>query len=249
MSATTSTVEHAGVKRKPEDIGDHERLTKRFDLLNISPFLLPRCRRMCRSSNHCSDSNRKQHYIPVSGEANATPAPPVSSPANGAGLMEVEDRPDRIFIHDLDAELAELESDEDKPIFLPDIEKHLNKLPPHLLRSHDPHSQLGQANDRQLVLYQVPQSVSLPNDADSVRKAIIESRNRARLETRAKIKREQRGDMDIEDMSPPTSPRVLARLKWKDVPPDEGNPESMNVEAYQRPVDNETVDEDAMELG
>jgi hypothetical protein len=90
-------------------------------------------------------------------------------------MMQVDETGDRIFIHDLDAELADIESDEEKLIFLPDIEKKLSKLPPQVLRGH------GDDHDGQeLVLYGVPKSLTIDEGHDSVRKAILESRQRAR---------------------------------------------------------------------
>ena len=48
--------------------------------------------------------------------------------------MQVDDRPDRVYIHDLDAELAsDSESDSEKLIFLPDIEKRFSRIPQQVL--------------------------------------------------------------------------------------------------------------------
>lgn len=91
--------------------------------------------------------------------------------------MQVEDTKDKVYIYDLDEELAELESDEENPIFLPDIEKHLHKIPKHVLVSNG--KELERTANNQLVLYSVPASLSVPQDKDSVRKAIIEARHRA----------------------------------------------------------------------
>lgn len=91
--------------------------------------------------------------------------------------MQLEDTKDKLYIYDLDKELAELESDEENPIFIPDIEKHLIKIPKHVLMSTG--RELERTADNQLVLYGVPTSLSVPEDKDSVRKAIIEARQRA----------------------------------------------------------------------
>lgn len=89
--------------------------------------------------------------------------------------MHVDDTHDRVYIHDLDAELADVESDDGKErlIFLPDIEKYFSKLPQQVLAG-------GQEGNRELVLYNVPKSLSVDEGHDSVRKAIIEARQRAR---------------------------------------------------------------------
>jgi uncharacterized protein DUF6649 len=91
--------------------------------------------------------------------------------------MEVEDTKDRVFIHDLDEELADLESDDEHPIFIPDIEKHLVKIPASVLLGDDDRKK---RDSMQLVLYNVPSSISVPKEKDSVRRAIIEARQRAR---------------------------------------------------------------------
>lgn len=66
--------------------------------------------------------------------------------------MHVDDTKDRVYIHDLDAELAEIESDtgEQKLVFLPDIERKLQKIPKHVLTGqHDSEQHIG----HELVLY------------------------------------------------------------------------------------------------
>lgn len=95
--------------------------------------------------------------------------------------MQVDDTRDRVYIHNLDEELAgiETDSDEERIVFLPDIEKKFGKIPKHLLTGGDPSPQL-QGNE--IVLYSVPTSLSVPVEEDSVRKAIMESRARSRQE-------------------------------------------------------------------
>ena len=89
--------------------------------------------------------------------------------------MQLDDRPDRVYIHDLDAELAsDSESDGEKLIFLPDIEKRFSRLPQHVLTGG------GDNAGQEMVLYAVPQSLSVDAEHDSVRKAIVEARARAR---------------------------------------------------------------------
>jgi len=90
--------------------------------------------------------------------------------------MDVQDTPHRVYIHDLAAELSDIESDEEKPIFLPDIEKHLSKIPRHVLLGPEPQSN----ENNQMVLYNVPASLTVPEERDGVRKAIVEARQRIR---------------------------------------------------------------------
>ncbi|KAK8162732.1 hypothetical protein BKA80DRAFT_190700, partial [Phyllosticta citrichinensis] len=169
-----------------EALESEQRLAKRFNLLNIgmlddSPA--PRVR-LSSSLTSRADSNGKL-YIPVAANPATASAPhhePLPNPEPSQhkrapiddDWMPIDETKDRVYICDLEQELADIESDEENPIFLPDIEKHLNRIPPHLLKSKVP--QPTQHN--QLVLYSIPQSLSVPEDKDSVRKAIIEARAR-----------------------------------------------------------------------
>ena len=85
------------------------------------------------------------------------------------------------------------ESDEDeKLIFIPDIEKRMTKIPEHVLRAPGAAASAtasGPAASRastDLVLYSVPKSLTVEEGGiDGVRKAIIESRARLRLKREA----------------------------------------------------------------
>jgi hypothetical protein len=92
--------------------------------------------------------------------------------------MQVDDTKHKVYIYNLDDELAsESDSDDkDKVIFLPDIEKHLrsSRIPSQILANPQ------DLADKQLVLYSVPSSISVPEEQDSVRKAILEARARLR---------------------------------------------------------------------
>lgn len=164
---STQTEPHRGHKRPASETLDSEqRLSKRFNLLNI-------------------DSNGKL-YIPVAASSSAADSTPPLDPSSSRSTtaksqdddwMQLEDTKDKVYIYDLDKELAELESDEENPIFIPDIEKHLTKIPKHVLMSTG--RELETTADNQLVLYSVPASLSVPEEKDSVRKAIIEARQRA----------------------------------------------------------------------
>ncbi|KIW00969.1 uncharacterized protein PV09_07491 [Verruconis gallopava] len=146
-------------KRKPsDDLTDQQRLAKRFDLLNI-------------------DNASGKLYIPVSPSLKPTTSVPNGTLDNDQ--MALDDTKHKVYIYDLDAELAsDTESDtESKPIFIPDIEKHLNKLPKVVLVGDEAHEA---AKNMQMVLYTVPTSLTIPEENDSVRKAILESRQRMR---------------------------------------------------------------------
>jgi hypothetical protein len=93
--------------------------------------------------------------------------------------MQVDDTKDRVYIHNLDEEIANIEAEEgaDKLVFLPDIEKKLKGLTDRVLNGAEVAPRV-QGNE--LVLYNIPVSLSVPVEHDSVRKAILESRARTR---------------------------------------------------------------------
>lgn len=175
-----------GLKRAADSALEHheQRLSKRFDLLSLDANNNPTATRL---------------YIPVPGStdgvgASHPPSAPVPTPdplafvssrkpptaaalaSPSSDTMDVEDTPHRVYIHSLDAELADIESDEDTPIFLADIEKHLAKIPTHLLRAPEPKP----TQHNQVVLYNVPQSLTVERERDGVRMAIAEARQRLR---------------------------------------------------------------------
>ncbi|KAF3046515.1 hypothetical protein E8E12_010426 [Didymella heteroderae] len=168
-----------GKKRAADTALDGEqRLSKRFDLLNLD-----------------NANKGARLYIPMPSSADAaavtltstTPHPlapnapkarrkhaPCPPPSDDS--MQVEDTPHRVFIHDLAAELSDTDSDSDNPIFLSDIEKHLSKIPRHVLLGPPPKP----TEHNQIVLYNVPASLTVPEEQDNVRKAIVEARQRIR---------------------------------------------------------------------
>ena len=102
--------------------------------------------------------------------------------------MHLDDTKDKVYIHNLDAELADLESDEETPIYLADIEKKLSKIPRSVLTGRNP-----PITNNQMVLYNVPSSLSVPEEQDNVRRVIIDSRTRAR-EKQAQEQRAAQGN-------------------------------------------------------
>jgi hypothetical protein len=112
-------------------------------------------------------------------DAPATRKKSESKPRPADDHMQVEDTPHRLYIHDLSAELSDIESDEESPIFLSDIEKHLAKIRKHILLGPRPRAPEPTA-ENQMVLYNVPSSLTVPEAQDSVRKAIVEARARVR---------------------------------------------------------------------
>lgn len=98
--------------------------------------------------------------------------------------MELENTREKVYIHNLDQELSEIESEGERLIFLPDIEKKLARIPNSVLTGQ---SQPVISNE--VVLYKVPSSLSIPREEDNVRRAILEARARV-LEKQAQEVRE-----------------------------------------------------------
>ncbi|KAJ6442979.1 acetyltransferase [Purpureocillium lavendulum] len=202
---------HAGRKRKA-DSQDNERLSKRLSLLNlgmVSSF--------CESptgpvrANSPSEKNGSKLYVPVeTASPAAAPRTPVASRLDHDGdddVMQVDDSKHKVYIYNIDDELSsDSETDDGKLVFLPDIEKHLrqNRIPPHVLANSE-----GELAGMQMVLYSDPKSLSVPEDRDGVRKAIIESRRRVR-----ELQRQERegvsGATMTDDVNSGTSPAVEA---------------------------------------
>lgn len=165
-----------GLKRTADDsFDDDNRFAKRFNLLNLgsshsssltAPLLL------ADLGSSCIANNNDKLYIPVSTRPQLQTT--LTRPPATEEHMQLDDTKDRVYIHNLDDELADIESDEEKLVFLPDIEKKLNAIPRHIL--------LGEKKDshQELVLYNLPPSLSVPIEKDNVRKAILEARERAK---------------------------------------------------------------------
>lgn len=138
--------------------------------------------------------------------------------------MQVEDTKDKIFIYDLDAELAESDPEEDRLVFIPDIEKHLTKIPKHVLTGQDEDTK----KENQLVLYQVPTALSVPEDEDSVRKAIIETRTRAQ-QRQEKLHQELTSD-GVDSRHEAVQPSSGPSQTMSEIVMDEDDMDAMDIE-------------------
>lgn len=98
-------------------------------------------------------------------------------------FMPIDETADRIWVHDLDAEIAEIEADEAREreriqLSLSEAGSQYAKIPDHLLKLNnqaDP-----PASNMQMVLYRDPISLSVPEENDAVRKTVVEARRRMR---------------------------------------------------------------------
>lgn len=172
-------------KRKADADLANERLSKRFESLKLERHVPP---------SLYAALERGQIPLPSpspspSPEHNPTLSQPTINNLNDESDMEVEDTPNRIYISNLAKEIAEIEAAErasQKPIFITDIDKALQKqsrIPMPVLANKD--GEIGGVNrDQALVLYDFPRSLTVSEDKDSVRKAILEARHRAQQEQR-----------------------------------------------------------------
>jgi len=161
-------------KRKADNQDSSERLSKRLNLLNL-------------------ERNGEKLYVAVENPSRPTTPPTIPS-IQASNLrqpdddvMQLDDTKHKVYIYNIDDELSDSDSsvDENKLVFLSDIDKHLrqNRIPPAVLANND--GELAGRNlNTELVLYKVPNSLTVSEDKDIVRKAIIESRARAQAKQR-----------------------------------------------------------------
>ena len=84
--------------------------------------------------------------------------------------MHLDDTKHTSYIYDLEKELKDIDAQERRISFLPDIEKALNAIPQAVLKESSP--------DKALVPYHIPRSLTVPEEKDCVRRAIMETRMR-----------------------------------------------------------------------
>ena len=243
-------------KRKAEN-QDNERLSKRLSLLNLG-LCSPPLSHIIKYHNLTipPEQNGRKLYVPVDTPNTPPPASPKSKAKSQESddIMHLDDTAHKVYIYDLDAELSDSESSDDgKLVFLPDIEKHLRetRIPPSVLANSE--GELAGCN--QLVLYNIPTSLSVPKEQDSVRKAIIETRARAREKQRER-KREQEMSKPAQTGSALGSEGVDVR-DWYGVVPNgryvpvaQETMDMMNGASSSMPTVEETPqdDSDAMDL-
>ncbi|KAI5467285.1 hypothetical protein BGZ63DRAFT_398876 [Mariannaea sp. PMI_226] len=185
-------------RKRKADIQDNERLSKRMSILNLE--------RDCSKLYVPVETPSPSRTVTTAAtSASTTPANNASSSSSHSNsvpddVMQLDDSKHKVYIYNIDDELSsDSDSEDAKLIFLPDIEKHLrdNRIPPSVLANKD-----GELAGMQVVLYSDPKSLSVPEDKDSVRKAIIESRRRVRDQQRL----QQEGKTPYTSSTSPTSP-------------------------------------------
>ncbi|KAL2154292.1 hypothetical protein VTH82DRAFT_2968 [Thermothelomyces myriococcoides] len=173
-------------KRKAEAPPENnERLSKRLSKLNLE------------------QTNQKLNGLVENGTDSH---PPQAAPSKGSHrhkhashddnqMMQLDDTKYKVYIYNIDDELSSSDNEdgpgEGKVMFHPDVEKHLRstRIPARVLNPGRPDEESSAG--KELVLYKVPSSISIPEEHDSVRKAIMETRERAR--ERQRLERERQG--------------------------------------------------------
>lgn len=216
-------------KRKASTQDNNERLSKRLSRLDICTLLLEKIYKVISFINGIAAHSgrklydRKDVQLPASSEASATKSG-ASMPTTvmDDDTMRLDNTKDKVYIYNLDDELSSSDDEAvEKVRFHPDLEKHLrnNKIPASVLANSD--GELAGVNhaEAQLVLYGVPKSLTVPEgQVDSVRKAIIETRARARGAKEAEALKAENGDVPTRDesikspVSQERSPKLLRTL-------------------------------------
>ena len=170
---------HSFPTRRSSDL--NERLSKRLSLLNL-------------------EKNGERLYVPVESphlrptsdddDSHALPSIPEDD------TMRLDDSAHKVYIYNLDDELSSSDTESTcsddsnhRLVFLADIDKHLrqNRIPPSVFANPDGEIAGTNINDMQVVLYSDPSSLTVPEEQDSVRRAVIEARNRMRERQRDKL--------------------------------------------------------------
>lgn len=169
---------------------------------------------------------------------------PAAAAAAADDTMQVDDTKHKVYIYNLEDELSSESEPEDgadsKLVFLHDLEKHMraNRIPPHVLA--DPRAD-DDAAGRELVLYTVPKSLSVPQEQDSVRKAILEARARARTAQQTDV---VEGFGDVAPVIPDLQ-AIVGDVDVVDPASVDMAPEVLGVQTVEDSIDGHA---DAMEL-
>ncbi|RDA89067.1 hypothetical protein CP532_2268 [Ophiocordyceps camponoti-leonardi (nom. inval.)] len=156
-------------KRKATSHDGDRRLSKRLSLLNL-------------------EQSGSKLYVPVE-----TPAPTPATQDDDR--MQIDDSKHKVYIYNLDDDpSSDSEPEDGRLVFLPDLDRHLrqSRIPPAVLANPD-----GELAGMQMVLYNDPRSLTVPEDRDGVRRAILDARHRLR-----ERQRREREGLRVEDEAP-----------------------------------------------
>lgn len=201
--ATNSAPMTRSRKRKA-DSQENERLSKRLSLLNLGTAPLRNGQGdlsifLVADPSLPTEKNGERLYVPVesphlrpTSDENSHALPSIPEDDN----MRLDDSAHRVYIYNLDDELSSSDTEstcsEDsnhRLVFLADIDKHLrqNRIPPSIFANQDGEIAGTNLNDMQMVLYSDPTSLTVPEEEDSVRRAVMEARNRIRQRQRDEL--------------------------------------------------------------
>ncbi|RJE26523.1 hypothetical protein PHISCL_01136 [Aspergillus sclerotialis] len=155
MAQTAGGSQHlSGTKRpRPDDDNcDEQPLAKKFGLLHLN--------------------------TPTNAQSSTVSNAKATTPRADQDSMLLDDTKYTVYIHDLDREIADIESQENDVPFLPRIPENLTSIPPSILSPPKPNGNEPRGNE--LVLYSEPSSLTVSRDQDCVRRAIIETKARSR---------------------------------------------------------------------
>ncbi|KAJ5173983.1 uncharacterized protein N7500_001914 [Penicillium coprophilum] len=177
---------HGKKRPAPDDPDVAQPLTKRFGGLRLDNRLPISARAQLKGHIQQPIHNQHDHidYHPHNqlNHGHSAPEP-----------MLLDDTKHTTYIHNLDHEL--IEDDSPGLVFLPFAEKVLS-VPQSVLSD-------SKSSGKELVLYTEPSSLTVPREKDNVRKAILESRARARAREKVTDKDENLKDEKDEDLYDP----------------------------------------------
>ena len=183
-----------GIKRPAhEGLEKEQRLTKRLGRLSLGeriPSWPVACPKLTEIDGNGLGPVEEEEWPPRSRKGDVR-----TDHRDDGHLMQLDDTRYRVYISDLEDELSSDDSKDDPIVFLPQIERRLTKIPRSVMASSSP---AVPSTNRELVLYRVPTSSSYPDETDSVRRVIMETRARAQ-ELQAKRARESERGSDQDD--------------------------------------------------
>ncbi|KAJ5139123.1 uncharacterized protein N7515_003971 [Penicillium bovifimosum] len=185
---------HGKKRRAQADPDGAQPLTKRFGYLRLDN--MPISTRESKGYTQPFQPQHNQQNIDYSLEPSDT--------------MLLDDTKHTTYIHNLEQELMEADA-ADELIFLPFAAKVLS-VPQSVLSDSKP-------SGKELVLYTEPTSLTIPKEKDHVRKAILESRARARAESNKSIVHLNPAN-PANPVNPPTVSSDLEDLSSHDDPMD-----------------------------
>lgn len=160
-----------GKKRPAEGDPEDQPLAKKFGRLQLGTSTLP----------SMGFSRYTDYYLdiiscksdPIANYASPPDSSDRSTTSSDSSLMMLDDTKHTIYIHDLDREIEDIDKTDSAFSFLPGLGENLSTIPRLLVPAPGP-------KGNELVLYREPASLTVPREADNVRRALIETRERAR---------------------------------------------------------------------